>query len=228
MKSWPGKQLKIIELTKAENCNVGLAGIIFWALNIFNRRINEIGIKIFSAYFFIIHLKPMLMNLLQEVRLFLGFMHHVLDITNRYELLQKAISELLKVMSVEDVNGAAREHLSPVVLEKMCEMIAVMPVDLQTNVEVNQVLFRELAENPAITNELAERVLLRIAADVIFNMDDQAFLNCGREAVKQLLPVYPQAVQIFAAELKNLAEKAGSPSDGLLDLISFFRRTGLK
>lgn len=168
------------------------------------------------------------MDLLQEVRLFLGFMHHVLDITNRYEPLQKAISELLKVMSVEDVNGAAREHLSPVVLAKMCEMIAVMPVDLQTNVEVNQVLFRELAENPAITNELAERVLLRIAADVIFNMDDEAFLNCGRAAVKQLLPVYPQAVQIFAAELKNLAEKAGSPSDGLLDLISFFRRMGLK
>ncbi len=87
-----------------------------------------------------------LMDLLQDVRLFLGFMHHVLDITNRYESLQKTISELLKIMAVEDANSAAREHLSPIVLEKMCEMIAVMPVDLQANVEVKRVLFQKLTE----------------------------------------------------------------------------------
>ncbi len=167
------------------------------------------------------------MDLLQEVRLFLGFMHHVLDITNRYEPLQKAISELLKVMAVGDANSAAREHLSPIVLEKMCEMIAVMPVDLQTNVEVNRVLFQELAENPVVSNELAERVLVRIAADVIFNMDDEAFLNCGKEVVKQLLPVYPQAVQAFAAQVSEVAGKAESSDPGLIRLVNFFHQEGL-
>lgn len=115
------------------------------------------------------------MDLLKEVRLFLGFMHHVLDITNRYDDLHKAISELLKAIAVEDVDSPEQEHLSPIVLEKMCAMIAAMPVDLQTNVEVNQVLFKELAANPTVKSELVESVLIRIAADIIFNMHDEVF-----------------------------------------------------
>lgn len=167
------------------------------------------------------------MDLLKEVRLFLGFMHHVLDITNRYDDLHKAISELLKVIAVEDVDSPEQEHLSPIVLEKMCAMIAAMPVDLQTNVEVNQVLFKELAANPTVKSELVESVLIRIAADIIFNMHDEVFLNCGKKAVEQLEPVYPKAVQVYAAELCDVAEKATNPTDGLLDLISIFRQKGL-
>lgn len=169
------------------------------------------------------------MELLKEVVNFFRFTTYLFDVTHHYDVLQKAVIRLLEAISKEASleNSGGSAHLSPEVMESLCEVIAVMPDNMRTQVAINQFLFGQLAENPAPESGLVARMLKRIADDVVNFQEDTAFLECGKQAVLRLKSHYPQAVQAFAAQVRLEAGKAGSPGDGLSDLLSFFHSENL-